>query len=101
MLQKEIDAADHSIDIAVAHFVDLLDAKQQHSSSSNGSKSSTSSSSSLSSTTNHGEDDTHNNVLKAIPTEDLVKRIKHLRSEIAKLKLVQQQSIVTDPKTTD
>ena len=95
-LQKEIDAADSSIDMAVAHFVDLLDAKQHQSSSSS------SSTSSSPSTMNHqdGNDD-YNNMLKAIPTEDLVKRIKHLRAEITKLKLVQQQSIVTDHKATD
>ena len=82
--------------MAVAHFVDLLDAKQHQSSSSS------SSTSSSPSTMNHqdGNDD-YNNMLKAIPTEDLVKRIKHLRAEITKLKLVQQQSIVTDHKATD
>jgi hypothetical protein len=94
MLQKEIDAADHSIDMAVAHFVDLLDAKQQQSSNA-------SSSTPLSPSTNQGGNDVHSNIHKAIPTEDLVKRIKHLRAEIAKLKLVQQQSIVTDPKRTN
>lgn len=97
MLRKEIDAADHSIDVAVAHFVDLLDAKQEQSSNS-----SSSNGTSLSPSTNHGGNDSHSNAIhKAIPTEDLVKRIKHLRAEIAKLKLVQQQSIVTDPKNAD
>lgn len=96
MLQKEIDAADHSIDMAVAHFVDLLDAKQHQQSSSNGS-----STSSALSTESIGGNDIQNNINKPIPTEDLVKRIKHLRSEIAKLKLVQQQSIVTNPKSSD
>ena len=53
--------------------------------------------SSTASTESIGGNDIQNNINKAIPTEDLVKRIKHLRSEIAKLKLVQQQSIVTNP----
>lgn len=93
MLQKEIDAADHSIDMAVAHFVDLLDAKQQQQQqqtlTNNNSNSISSNSSHVSSppSTNHQDD--------KIPTEDLVKRIKQLRAEITKLKLVQQQSIVT------
>jgi hypothetical protein len=98
MLQKEIDAADHSIDMAVAHFVDLLDAKQQQQqqSSTNINNNATTTNSSDSRhappTTNH-QDDT-------IPTEVLVKRIKQLRAEISKLKLVQQQSIVTTTTTT-
>ena len=97
MLQKEIDAADHSIDMAVAHFVDLLDAKQQQQqqTSTNNNNNATSSSSHSRHAlpfTNHQDD--------KIPTEDLVKRIKQLRAEISKLKLVQQQSIVTTTTTT-
>lgn len=100
MLQKEIDAADHSIDMAVAHFVDLLDAKQQQQQqtstniNNNATTSSSSDSRHVSSppTTSHQDD--------KIPTEDLVKRIKQLRAEISKLKLVQQQSIVTTRTTT-
>ena len=97
MLQKEIDAADHSIDMAVAHFVDLLDAKQHQQTSSGNS----SVSSSFQSTNSANGTDSFNQINKAIPTEDLVKRIKHLRAEIAKLKLVQQQSIVTNPTSSD
>lgn len=77
MLQKEIDAADHSIDVAVAHFVDVLDAKQQSSNASS------TNSHAASSATAPSPDNTHHNIHKAIPTEDLVKRIKHLRAEIA------------------
>ena len=100
MLQKEIDAADHSIDMAVAHFVDLLDAKQQQQQSS--SINSHTASSALCTDSTGGGNDYSNNINKAIPTEDLVKRIKHLRAEIAKLKLVQQQSIAvtTNPTTS-